>query len=84
MPAERAMSNSSAPVKALKSDEIKTCFVLINSINTPIGNATGHYLFFVVFSPPKFCNTQSNVGSDFFVGYKSCGTNLDFTAKADQ
>ena len=37
MSAERAMSNSSAPVKALKSDEIKECFVLVNSINTPIG-----------------------------------------------
>ena len=37
MPAERAMSNSSAPVKAVKSDEIKECFVLVNSINTPIG-----------------------------------------------
>ena len=36
MSAEGAMSNALAHVKPVKSDEIKECFVLANSINTPI------------------------------------------------
>ena len=39
MSAEGAMSNALAHVKAVKrSDEIKECFLLENSINTPKGN----------------------------------------------
>ena len=39
MSAEGAMSNALAHVKAVKSsDEIKECFLLANSINTPTGN----------------------------------------------
>ena len=46
--------------------------------------ATGDYFFFVIFLQAKSVRVKVMLSGIFFVGYKSSGTNLDFTSKADQ